>query len=251
MTHAALNHRRSPQPVRRDSFDVDDPRAQVFRPFEHGLTAVEKYLQVFDDYRNTIKRKGEVHRLNANCRAVLETILRRCLNFRNGTCEPSLETLARFTRLAKPTVVECLRRLNAAGFISWIRRTERTGLLPGEGPQVRQVTNAYFFDFQRLPERALKWLREKLRRKGKVFDPPKYAGVYLSHRQRRVLSRNQLRAEKAQSWQDASPEAQARHLYPGDPASQAEHLEMLAQAAQRKSASSASVLNPPSTIQRE
>lgn len=245
MTHALLNPRRTGESVRRDSYDVDDKRADVFRPIEHGLAFVDHYLQVFDDWRNLIKRKGEPHALNANCRAVLQTILKRCTDYKTGLCEPSLDALQRLTMLSRATIVQCLRRLCEHGFINWVRRTERTGNLPGQGPLVRQVSNAYFFDMKRLPERAFKWLKEKLRRKGKAFNPPEYAArIYTSVRDRRLRNIRQRREDLANAWATASPEAMARHLYPGDEAAQAEHVEALR-------ASSASSLNPSPRILRE
>lgn len=252
MNHALVNHHRTFQPVRRDSFDVDDPRAQVFRPIEHGLDFVDAYLKVFDEWDDLTKKRGERHAMGGNCRKVLRTILRRCIDYKTGLCEPSLDTLARLTRFAKPTVVRCLKLLWSAGFVDWVRRTERTDLAPGEGPQVRQVTNAYYFDVARLPERCLKRLKEILRRAGKAFRPPVPGGLnlYRGLRERRASRLSRKRADLATALSGArSAEETARLLYPSDELAQAAYLAML----EGKGASSAVGLNPSSRmkIQKE
>ena len=170
MTHALrIEHR-----PRRDSFDIDDRRAQVFRPIEHGLAFKDVLLEVFDEFDDMIKEPGKPHTMGRNCRKVLEALL-RCLDFKSGTCEPSIDALMRMTRFARPTVVRAQKLLWQFGFTNWIRRTEKTGLSPVEGPPVRQISNAYFWDFVRMPKRCLLRLKEKLRRKGKVFRAPDHS----------------------------------------------------------------------------
>ena len=163
MSAAAI--RRTGQPVRRDSYDVDDPRAQVFRPIEGGMKFVDAYLAVLEEWDNQIKKKGEQHQLGGRCRKVLEVLLRRCTDFRTGVCEPCLDTLMKHTRLARATVVSALRRLSRHGFVNWVRRTIRTDNAIGEGPQVKQASNAYFFDLALLPKRVAMALTAKLRKK--------------------------------------------------------------------------------------
>lgn len=247
MTHALLDTRRTQQPVRRDSFDINDGRARVFRPIEHGIAFVDHYLEVLEEWSDLIKRKGQQHELSANCRKVLATLMKRCLDFKTGTCEPSLDTLAEKTRLAKPTIVRALKLLNLHGFIDWVRRTEKTGNRPGHGPQVKQVSNAYYFDAARLPERCFKRLQEKLKRKGKAFQPAKYAtGLYQGLRERREARR----ACRQATFRNATPLEQAKMLHPNDEAAQRIYLEMVA-SSKGAGASSAAVLNPPSNNQRE
>ena len=101
-SHAAFD-RRTLQPVRRDSFDVNDKRAQVFRPIEGGIAFVDDYLKMFREYADLIKRPGERHLLTANCGRVLEVLLKKCCDFKTGICEPSLDTLMRHTRFARAT----------------------------------------------------------------------------------------------------------------------------------------------------
>ena len=242
-----------PQPVRRDSFDIDDPRAQVFRPIEHGPQFVDALLQVFDEWDDRIKERGKRHAMGQNCRKVLRALF-WCCDFKRGICEPSLDALMAKTRFARPTVVRAIKILWANGFIDYIRRTARTGNAPGEGPQVKQVTNAYFFDTRRLPKRCYKRLQQLLRRAGKVFKPTNYPqpSRYKGLQERRTATIRDERAYalavKANAIARATtPAEHVAALYPGDPASQKAHLAMM------EEASSATILNPPPnrSIQKE
>jgi predicted transcriptional regulator len=250
MMHAAIDQRRTTQPVRRDSFDVNDKRAQVFRPIDGGIAFVDAYLKVLEEWADMVKQKGEAHRLTANCHRVLAAILKRCTDFKTGICEPSLDTIMKHTRFARATVVSALKRLWSAGFIDWIRRTVPTDNAGGEGPQIRQTSNAYFFDLSRLPERCMKRLKEIMRRKGKDFEPdqgrrrPLFKGIA----ERRASNVRQRRENLAVALQGAKgPMETAVLLYPGNPIAQASYLAMFA-GDEAQSASSAPSLNPPSSI---
>lgn len=163
-----LRLKRTNQPVRRNSYDVEDRRAQVFRPIgdgtKHGaMRWRDKYLQLAEEYDWATKKKGERHALGANALRVLKALLwLPGLDFKTGRLEPAITTIMKQTRFARATVVAALRRLKEHGFLSWVRRTERTGAEPGEGPAVKQATNAYFFDLSRLTERARARLRQLL-----------------------------------------------------------------------------------------
>ena len=252
MTAHLLDLHRQHRP-RRDSFDIDDPRAQVFRPIEHGVQFVDAMLEVFDEWDDLTKRKGQRHGMGQNCRKVLRALF-WCCDFKRGTCEPSLDALMAKTHFARPTVVRALKLLWANGFIDFIRRTARTGNAPGEGPPVKQVSNAYFFDTARLPARCLARLKEKLRRKGKRFEPTAYPAPsrYQGLQQRRRDTiRDQVaydRAVKRNAYLAAgTDEERAALLYPGDLDAQRTHIAMA------KGASSVSSLNPPlnRSIQKE
>lgn len=144
------------QPVRRSSYDAGDRRAQVFQPIGAGdpgsaLRWCDKLVQTAREFDRVHKEHGRrLGPLGDSALVLLETIVRRCLDFASGRCEPAIETLMRYTRYARATVVAALRRLKRHGFLAWVRRTVRTDNAPGEGPQVRQISNAYFFDLTRL-----------------------------------------------------------------------------------------------------
>ncbi|NCP10850.1 MAG: hypothetical protein GW859_02645 [Sphingomonadales bacterium] len=243
MTAHSLSLHREGKP-RRDSFDIHDPRAQVFRPIDHGVKFVDAMLKVFDEWDDYTKQHGQRHAMGQNCRKVLRALF-WCCNFRKGTCEPSLDALMAKTKFARATVVRALKVLWANGFIDWIRRTVKTDNAPGEGPPVIQTTNAYFFDTRRLPERCFKRLRQLLSKAGKTFKPTDYPrpARYEGLQERRAKTiRNKTaydRAVKRNALARAtSDEDHVRALYPGDLASQRAHLEMM------QSASSESGLNP-------
>lgn len=244
-TAAQFKGRRTCQPVRRESLDVDDPRAQVFRPVEGGHKFVDAVLSAFDEWADITKKAGKPHELNANCKKVLEILLRRCTDYKTGTCEPCLDTLMRFTRFARPTVVRCLRVLRAAKFINWVRRTMPTGNAPHEGPQVRQVSNAYWIELAEMPKRVAMAIKARLRKAGvKVTErrEPRLS-VFTGFRARQ---RGEQRRSRADRWSTASAQDRAAMLHPGDLEAQREYLALLGE-----SASSESGLNPSGSTLRE
>jgi hypothetical protein len=84
--------------------------------------------------------------LGLSGRAVLEALC-EIVDDASGRLEPSIATIAEKAKLGIRTVVRALRRLNDHGFLSWLRRTEAIDN-DGAGPQVQQVTNAYWFELR-------------------------------------------------------------------------------------------------------
>ncbi len=160
--------RRTGQPVRRNSFDIEDRRAQVFRPIgdgtKHGaIRWRDKYIQLVEEYDWSTKERGARHQIGANAIRVLKTLLHMPgLDFDKGQIDPAIDTIMRLTRFARATVVAALHRLRHHGFLDWVRRTMKTGNEPGEGPQVKQISNAYFFPVERMSERARHRLKQLL-----------------------------------------------------------------------------------------
>jgi hypothetical protein len=58
----------------------------------------------------------------------------------DGRLDPSIATLAELARIDESTVVRCLGRLKACGFLEWTRRLIRCA---AGGWRVEQATNAY------------------------------------------------------------------------------------------------------------
>lgn len=155
--------------VLRDSYDVDDPRARVFRPVGDGTVAgarswIDDLLQVAREYDSWAPReKGARGPLTPYGIAVLEALLRgNKLDYRTGRLEPPIAWLEKVTGFARKTVTDAMKRLKWHGFLDWVRRSQKTGRKGEAGPQREQVTNAYFFDVSRLG-RGLKRVLQRFR----------------------------------------------------------------------------------------
>ncbi len=230
--------KRTYQPVRRDSFDVEDKRAQVARPNKLGMIFVDAMMEVFDKFAGEIKQKGKRHELNGSVRLVYRALL-RCWDFKTGICEPCYDTLQRMTKLARATCVRAVKLLDLYGFLSYIRRTEKTGIPAGEGPQVKQVSNAYWFDPSRLASEAYARLQRLLKKRGHKVEEngTLYARFQGIAKRRKETIRNET-AYRLACFRNADAEERARMMHPNDPAAQAEYLAML------QGASSVTSLNP-------
>lgn len=175
--------RRTEQPVRRNSYDVDDRRAKPWRPIGDGskkgaLQWIDALLRTAREFDLEERARGTHGRINQYGYRVLEVLLGRGggvpIDFRTGTLEPAIATIMTKTGFARQTVVAALARLKKHGFLDWVRRTERTGAAVGDGPQVKQATNAYFFDLAQLPKNVLQRFRDLLaiaRRRAAERDP--------------------------------------------------------------------------------
>lgn len=94
-----------------------------------------------------------------------------------GELFPAQETIAAAVGWSRSAVNESLQRLKELGYLSWVRRSEKTGNARGEGPQRKQVSNAYYFDWKsRMAKRV--WSRfwqlvlAGLKRIGGAAAPP-------------------------------------------------------------------------------
>jgi hypothetical protein len=69
-------------------------------------------------------------------------------NAATGELYPAQETIAASIGWSRSAVNESLQRLQELGYLSWVRRSEKTGNAPGEGPLRKQATCAYYFDWK-------------------------------------------------------------------------------------------------------
>lgn len=135
---------------RRNSYDENDRRAQIFRPICAGKTNEalrwrDKLLVVAREYNTLHKVKGEREGpLGSNGLWVLEVLL-SFVDFTTGRCDPALDTICAKAKLARATVVRAIEALKLHGFIDKVRRTRKTGRSRSEGPQREQISNAYAF----------------------------------------------------------------------------------------------------------
>lgn len=175
--------------VRRNSYDVDSRQARVFRPIGDGTTAgalgwIDCLLKTVTEWDDLERKKGGARPIGFHGIRVLETLLGRRgviqVDFRTGRLEPAIATIARVAGLCRTTVVRALARLNALKILHWVRRTQKTQNEGQAGPQMEQVTNAYWFDLSGLPARVLQrfrdlWNRKRVRREGTVPPDPHQA----------------------------------------------------------------------------
>lgn len=153
--------------VRRNSFDVDDPRARVWRPIngggkQAGLRWRDTLLKVAREYDVAGKEKGRGGPLGPHTRDVLAALL-DLVDFATGRLEPTYAKLMAMTGFAKSTISSALRRLRAHGFLDWARRSRVVDTDEGQGR--KQTSNAFFFELSRMPKHAWRRFRDLLARR--------------------------------------------------------------------------------------
>ncbi|CCA92528.1 helix-turn-helix domain-containing protein [Novosphingobium sp. PP1Y] len=243
-----MNGRRSPDAAWRRSYDIDDPRAQVSTIYWQASERNENAFKFFDvirkaiwQYADHIRKPGKPLPICANAMRVFEALVSH-MDFRTGRCDPSLDTITATCKLSRRTVVRQLDVLRRERLIDWTRRTVKTGHAPGEGPQRKQTSNAYFIDLARLPVEIVRTLRQKLgdklreaKRKleGSGPVPTRLGGkaaklvASLTGALGTALGRD---AAERRALAGASSQDRLAHMYHGDPEGLRLHLEMLGHA---------------------
>lgn len=152
---AAAPSRRTGQPVWRNSYYVGTIEDRIWRPFMGGHVrgAKRRIGAILKSARELERRtRRERQRDHAGARngmighiglAVLEVMYNRYLDFRTGRLDPAVSTIAEAVGHSYAAVHAALRRLRKAGFLHWVRRSEKVEDADGAGPQVKQVSNAY------------------------------------------------------------------------------------------------------------
>lgn len=152
----------------RNSYDVEDSKAQVATIHWDRSPNNGNALKFFDAFTNAvvgyslhIREAGKQLPISMNAKAVLQALF-SVMDGKTGRCDPSLDEIARRSRLSRRTVVRQLFKLRTARIINWVRRTVKTGHAKGEGPQRQQTSNAYFIDLLNVPCEIARTLRQKL-----------------------------------------------------------------------------------------
>jgi predicted translin family RNA/ssDNA-binding protein len=218
----AVSYRHTDQPVWRGSFDINDERAKVGRPFGDGSigqskAVIEAIVKTADRWADHFKEGGKAHALTQNVIKTLFRTLDKLMDYRTGKCEASYEMIMEATGFSRITVIRHMKILRDLKWIDWVRRTERTGNGPKDGPQVKQAANAYFFEISRLPLGAQIELRQKLKKRGiQIEEHPdrKGSGAVPNRVQRlaeragqalsSVISRGQQKRERAEKMDEAA-----------------------------------------------
>lgn len=162
--------RRTFQPVRRNSYDLNDRRAQeLWRPLgskQNARKLIALRLKAAEDYNERNKGPGDRQGPLGDIGLRLLRELYRIVDFETGRLDPAIDTLCERIKRARATVVKYLAKLKQHGFLQWVRRCEPTNNEGDAGPQVRQMSNAYGL---RQPASAEAWV-EKMANPGPIPD---------------------------------------------------------------------------------
>lgn len=221
---------RSFQPVRRNSYHSSDRRSHVWRQIaptsREARRLIAARLKAAEFYDRRHKEAGKKNGPLGHVGLEVLRELYRIVDFKTGRLEPAIDTVCKALRRSRAAVVDAMRRLKEHGFLNWVRRTEPTDNA-GAGPQVRQITNAYFFD---LPRHAAAWVARIVGN-----GPPPDCEV----------ARQEAAEAELRAMQDTlDPREFAEHVV-NDP-QLAEILARFGEALSKKSASSLSGQNPAS-----
>lgn len=252
----------------RRSFDVNAPQAQVSTTHWPDSPKNENALRFFDALKDAawrysahVREHGKQLPISANALTVLKGLL-RYMDGKTGRCDPCLDSLAKQTGLSRRTVVRAVQLLRKFGLIDWVRRTELTGKGRGEGPQRRQISNAYFIDLAKLPIEILRTLRQKLgdklresarSRQGSGPLPSRMAtkaAKMVSDVRRALATTLGKDTAEIRTLAGITQEQRLAHIYCGDPDGLRQHLEMLGHRSS-PSASASVALYPSSRTERK
>jgi hypothetical protein len=140
---------------------VSDRRTRVWRPIAANSREARKLiaarLKAAEFYDRRHKEAGKKNGPLGHVGLEVLRELYRIVDFKTGRLEPAIDTVCAAIKRSRAAVVDAMRRLREHGFLNWVRRTEPTDNA-GAGPQVRQITNAYFFG--ELPKFAAAWVKK-------------------------------------------------------------------------------------------
>ena len=112
--------------------------------------------EVYDrKYKVAGKRNGPLGAIGID---VLRELM-RMIDFKTGRLEPAIATIAERLSRSRGAIVSALARLKDHGFLNWIRRFEPIEKPDAFGPQVKQITNAYWLG---LPREAADMVRRMM-----------------------------------------------------------------------------------------
>ena len=140
---------------RRNSYDVNDPRAQVFSKILDGtkaqgwafIGAIRESVKAL-----TIQHRAERYegpdRLQRVDIFVIDALL-SMLDFATGDLYPSYDTIARKAGVSRRATIDSISRLKSHRFLDWVRRTVVAETVGEAGPQREQTSNGYHFGCHR------------------------------------------------------------------------------------------------------
>ncbi len=250
----------------RRSYDVNDERAQVSTIYWEPTANNANMFCFRDTYRDTVlaysdhmRKPGKTLPISLNALQVLKALF-SFMDGKTGRCDPSLDSIAKRSRLSRRTVVRQLDKLRQEKVLDWVRRTVRTGNAVGEGPKLHQTSNSYFIDLARVPDEIIRTLRHKLGKKlretsrrllGSGRVPTRTRGQVQKLLNGLVVKRTVPKPglhSALRTLANGTDFDRLKHMYGDDTAAMQEHLEMLGHSHHRASANLA--LYPSIRIKR-
>lgn len=135
-------HRRTGSAVRRRSRSAGGEKGTPITWTQRRLR-LDAFDKLARERRKAGRRWGAEGTFSRHDREILSNLLRVAAQNR-GNVYPTLQQISAWVGCTVRSVVEGLKRLKAAGFVTWDRRyveTDRQGL---RGPQVEQTSNFYY-----------------------------------------------------------------------------------------------------------
>ena len=154
--------RRTYQPVRRNSYNVGEREHRIWKPI--ARKEISARMRAAEQYNYERKQPGQRNGPLGHIGLEVLRVLYRIVDYKTGRLDPSIGYLMERLKRSRAAIVRALAALKQHGFLNWIRRTEPTDN-EGAGPQVKQITNAYWFG---LPQAAADMVRRMV---GKAPPP--------------------------------------------------------------------------------
>jgi hypothetical protein len=145
-------HRRTLQPVRRESRRAGGEFGTIWRPQTNDRWLILRAARLYNRrHRKRGDLDGPLGRLGLD---LLEELLNR-VNRKTGRLDPSYQQIAAWMKRSEKGVWRALAKLRAHGFLDWVRRYVEAdeggdgSTRRGRGSPVRQTSNAYWMSLPR------------------------------------------------------------------------------------------------------
>ncbi|BAV65775.1 hypothetical protein [Sphingobium cloacae] len=161
--HKNPDRQRTP---RRNSYDIDDRRADVFRPVRDGWDWIGSVMQAFDEllHHQRVTKYKESDRLQDGDRRILWNFL-KLIDFKTGRLDPSYQEIADRAGCHRDTAIEACKRFAKWLGLKWVRRTVKAETAGRAGPQREQISNAFHFDLPSAPRRVWEAFKAAIKRR--------------------------------------------------------------------------------------
>lgn len=159
---APAKQRRTFQPVRRNSYQAGQREKRHWVPIGSSNREARKLialrLKAAEQFDRQEKQPGSRNGPLGHIGIEVLRALYSIVNFKTGRLDPSIDHICSKIKRSRAAVVAALARLRQHGFLNWIRRTEKVEN-DGPGPQVKQISNAYWFS---MPAKFAAWVKRKM-----------------------------------------------------------------------------------------